>query len=449
MRVCLFLTLLIPVTSYNWFDDFGSDEEEVTPSKLRGTTSPIPTPSTPTTTASSTTTTTSTTASSSTTTTTTKMTPTRAGPSSDVLFKTLLHGLFARLEKIEEEVSDLHDGLNINQAEVRQFNGNFSVEIGRLNEQMDSLKEMAANASNNHANLKQRLHDISNHTDMIEKRLSKDMDDLFKRIMEEVGNIDHKIDKSLNMTDEIVEVDGDVKLLSKQLKKIETLSKKILRFVSETESPDAVKSQWEEPSEKFIIVFTASITAAAILSAIVSGITVFCTYRSCSRRQGNRLSHEEIQMRALRYGQQQRPEILHPHLQPAQQQPQPQGQDVSRVQAFVDDIARMRANNESIDSDPNNIDRVEHEYQVVPQREQPAPDSSPPPRRSYVSPLRRLLESSSRANARIEANAENRQAFFRAAPPPYSPPPPPPINPPMPDDPRPINPPDLGLSHRQ
>jgi len=128
--------------------------------------------------------------------------------------------------------------------------------------------------------------------------------------------------------------------------------------------------------DRFVIVFAASITAATILSAVVSGIVVFCVYRNFLRRQAARTTNEEIRMRALRSGSERRLNIVHPNQFPDDddQPPQPQlpGQDyelaAQRTQAFVDEIERRRRDNETIESDPLNIDRQEREYEEIPDR---------------------------------------------------------------------------------
>jgi uncharacterized protein (UPF0335 family)/polyhydroxyalkanoate synthesis regulator phasin len=457
MRVCLILALILPAASYDWFSDFGSDEDFPnpppttsvrTPTTSTSTTTTTTRPSTPSTTTQPSTPSTTTVKISSEISTTTRA-PVKTGPSTDVIIKTLLHGLFSRLEKIEEEVSDLKTSLNDSYIETRAFNGKFSVVIGKITEKLEFLNEMTLNVSANHLNLEKQLNEISNITDLTEKRLSKDMEDLFRKIREEVGLIDIKLEKNLNLTDEISEgpimtMDGDVKNLGKQLKKIEMLTNKIIRLLnrkSDVESPISSKIRFDEYSDRFVIVFTSSIAAAMILTAFLSGLVVFCTYKHCARRQNSQLPTDDGHARV---GETSRViQIVHPH------QYRDDGDDVAqeRTRAFVEDIARRRQNNETLESDPLNIEREDRQYEEVPSRSNE--DRGAVARAPYVNPLRRLLPGANRVVARIEVNAERRRAFLQSQPPNVQPPPPPPprVIPPPPDQIQmlPINPPDLGL----
>jgi hypothetical protein len=178
-----------------------------------------------------------------------------------------------------------------------------------------------------------------------------------------------------------------------------------------------------------------------ILTAFLSGLVVFCTYKYCARRQNSQLPSD---VGHARVGETSRViQIVHPH------QYRDDGGDVAqeRTRAFVEDIARRRQNNETLESDPLNIEREDRQYEEVPSRSNE--DRGAVARAPYVSPLRRLLPGANRVVARIEVNAERRRAFLQSQPPNVQPPPPPPPRViPTPTDQiqmQPINPPDLGL----
>jgi len=432
MRVCLFLALLIPVTSYNWFDDFGSDEEEVTPSKIRSTTSPIPFQPAPTTTASSTSS--ASTSSTPTTTTSSATTSTTAKPTSspaqlkvtisnDALLKTLLHGLLARIETIEDEVVYLRDTLMNNTGESRSFQSNFSIQISEMNSKLESISELEKKLKN----LSNSVKNIGKNSASLEQKLKKEIDELYLKIKDEVDFLDVRIEKTLNRTEE-----GpiDMTRLNLQLKKFEAASEKFIKQISKKTfdagsviMDNAVRL--ESWSDRFVTVFAISMVSAVLVTALLTASLVYCIYRICTRRSGDHvLSDQNIRERALRYGQEEgrRIQITHPHLNE-------HDEAMQRAQDFVEDIERRRINNDTLESDPNNIERDDRLYEEVEDRSE---------RRQR------------RSGTGVILNMTRRRAFFHPPPPPpYDPPTPAPrLNPPMPDQPATIEPPSLGLNNQ-
>jgi hypothetical protein len=348
-----------------------------------------------------------------------------------------------RLEKIEDEVRNVGDAVGRSQ--------NISVQMKGLQENIDSLN---ASVSRNHSVLERRLNEISVKSVLVEKRLSKEIEDAYQKVIDEMKAIDSKIEKNLNMTEEMegpaVNIESAIKRFNSQLKKIEAAADKIFKILSKKDfdAPKDSASCIAEWSDRFIIIFSVSIVGAVILTALLSAFVSFCIYRLWLRQRSDTLSDNYIRQRAIQYGRERRPNIIHPHNFPVDNNDgQVDDGNMQRTQAYVDEIERRRRNNETIESDPLNIDRVDRVYDEIQDSNDQVAGASGGLRRPYVSPLRRLLCKVGEATSPNEIKMETRRTFLAATPasPTCPPPPPPRINPPLPEMPTPISPPDLGL----